>query len=170
MDLTAANLIASLLSYVIAILVGVWYLAPAVKQRPLGSALIFLLWFHSIRHIAMQIFSAADVGGLDASEAAQRTIAYGDLATAVLAVVAIVVLHKRLESGRYLAWLVALVGTADLISASVAGIGQELTKTATDFSWFILAFIVPILWVTSVMLFWQLYTRRNRTSLPRVSL
>ena len=135
-----------------------------MKQRPLGAALIFLLWFHSIRHIAMQIFSAADVGGL---EAAERTIAYGDLATAVLAVLAIVALHKRLEPGRYLAWVVAIVGTADLISASVAGIGQELTETATDFSWFILAFIVPILWVTSVMLFWQLYTRRTKPLYPK---
>lgn len=95
MDLGTANLIASLLSFVIAITIGVWYLAPAVRRRPLREALILLLWFHAFRHIAMQIFSASDIGGLDATEGAQRTIAFGDLATAILAVIAIWAIHSR---------------------------------------------------------------------------
>ena len=166
MDLAAANTIAMLLSFVIAITIGVLYLAPAVRRRPLGSALILLLWFHAFRHIAMQIFSAAEVGGLAATENAQRTIAFGDLATAALAVLAIIVLHRGLEIGRWLAWLTAVVGTIDLISATITGIDQELTASATDLSWLILAFYVPILWVTAIMLFWQLVTRRSDAIAP----
>ncbi len=161
MDLAAANTIAMLLSFVIAITIGVLYLAPAVRRRPLAGALIVLLWFHAFRHIAMQIFAASDIGGLDASQAAQRTIAYGDLATAILAVATIIVLHNRLELGRWLGWAVAIVGTVDLVSATITGIDERLTDTATDLSWFNLAFYVPILWVTAIMLFWQLYTRRS---------
>lgn len=63
--------------------------------------------------------------------------------------------------GRLLAWLVAIVGIADLISATVVGIRNELTNTASNWSWFILACYVPFLWVTAIMLIWQLVTRRH---------
>ena len=160
-DLANANLIAMLVSFVIAITIGLWYLAPAARGRPVGSALTMLLWFQAFRHIALQIFSAAELSGLDATENAQRTIVYGDLATAVLAVAAMWAIRQRLAAGRLLAWLVAVVGIADLVSATAVGVDQQLTDTATDFSWFVLAFYTPILWVTGVMLLWQLYTRRS---------
>jgi type III secretory pathway component EscS len=165
-DLAAANTIAMLFSFAIAITIGLWYLAPAARSRPLGSALILLLWFHAFRHIAMQIFSAADVGGLAASDTAQRTIAYGDLATAIVAFTAMWALHQRAAIGRHLAWLAAIIGTADLISAAAVGVDEKLTDTATDLSWFTLAFYVPILWVTGVMLLWQLWTRRSEPLFP----
>jgi len=42
MDLAAANPIASFLTLAIAITVGAWYLAPAVRARPLADALTLL--------------------------------------------------------------------------------------------------------------------------------
>ena len=166
MDLATANLIASLLTYVIAITIGVWYLAPAVQRRSLTDALALLLWFHAFRHVAMQIFSAAEVGGLNATEGAQRTIAFGDLATTILALIAIWALRYRLTAARPLVWPTLVVGIVDLISATITAIDQQLTDTATDFSWFILAFYVPFLWVTAIMLIWQLYTRRSEPLHP----
>lgn len=163
MDLANANLIAMLVSFVAAVTVGAWYLAPAVRRRPFGSAVILLLWFHAFRHIATQIFSASDVGGLEATENAQRAIAYGDLATAILAIAAMWAIHQRVAFGRYLAWLATIVGAADLVSATAVGLDQKLTDTATDLSWLILAFYVPFLWVTAALLFWQLYTRRHES-------
>jgi hypothetical protein len=160
MDLAAANLLASLLSYAVAITIGVWYLAPAVQERPLADALTLLLWFHVPRYVALQIFSAADIGGLNATADAQRTIAIGDVATAALALLAIWTLRRRFQAGRLLAWMVAVIGTADLIGATVIGIANDITSTASDWTWIVLAFYVPILWVTTVMLFWQLTARR----------
>jgi hypothetical protein len=160
MGLAAANLLASLLSYAVAITIGVWYLAPVVQRRPLADALTVLLWFHVPRYIALQIFSAADVGGLDASTTAQRTIAFGDVATSALAILAIWALRRPFQAGRTLAWLAAIVGTVDLVSATVAGIANDITETASGWTWFVLAFYVPILWVTAVMLLWQLTSRR----------
>ena len=167
-DLMAANLVASLVSFALAISVGIWYLGPAVRARGLADALMLLVMFHAFRHIAMQIFSARGVGGLDAPEGAVRTIAFGDLATAVLALAALWALYRRHALAKPMTWLVAVAGTADLVSATIAGIANELTETATDLSWFILAFYVPFLWITSVMLFWQLITRRDE-SLDRAS-
>jgi len=161
MALATANLLASLFTLVVAIAVAAWYLAPALRRRPLADALTLLLWFHAFRYIALQIFSAAEVGGLQASTSAQRAIAFGDAGTAALAIVTLVVLRRRLPVGRALAWGVALVGTADLVSATVVGIQGNLTDTATDWSWMILAVYVPVLWVTTVMLIWQLVSRRR---------
>jgi hypothetical protein len=36
------------------------------------------------------------------------------------------------------------------------------SPNATDPSWFILAFYVPFLWVTAVLLIWQLVARRRK--------
>lgn len=83
------------------------------------------------------------------------------MATAALSVVAIILLHRRHQAGRWAAWVTAIVGTVDLISATITGIDEKLTDIATDLSWLNLAFYVPILWVTAVMLLWQLYTRRT---------
>lgn len=161
MDLAAANLLASLLSYAMAITIGVWYVAPVVRHRPLADALTVLLWFHAPRYIALQIFSAADIGGLDASTTAQRTIAFGDVVTSALAILAIWALRRPFRTGRTLAWLAAIVGTADLVNATVVGIDNDITATASGWTWFVLAFYVPILWVTAVMLLWQLTSRRG---------
>jgi hypothetical protein len=87
MDLPTANLLASLITYAIAITIGLRYLAPALRRRSLAGALTILVWFHAFRHVALQIFSAASIGGLHASASAQRTIAIGDLTTAVLALI-----------------------------------------------------------------------------------
>ncbi|WAH98143.1 hypothetical protein [Arthrobacter sp. MMS18-M83] len=162
MDLLAANLIASLLTLIAFTLVALWYLAPALKRKPLAGALTILLWFHAFRYVALQIFSAGAVGGLNASSGTLQTIAFGDLVTAVLALISIAALRRELGgAARVLVWATAIIGTADLVSATMVGISGHLIDTASNWSWIILAVYVPVLWITAVMLFWQLLTRRN---------
>jgi hypothetical protein len=163
MNLLAANLLAALLSYVAAGLAAVWYVAPALNRRPLAQALTLLMWVEAFRYVALQVFSAAEVAGLTASLTAQRVIAFGDLTTAVLALLALIALRRRHTTARALVWVVAVVGTADLVSATVTGIREQLTNTASDWSWVILAFYAPVLWVVSVLTFWQLLTRRKES-------
>jgi len=54
-----------------------------------------------------------------------------------------------------------IVGTVDLISSTVVGIHGQLTDRASNLSWFILAFYVPFLWVSMVMIVWQLVSRQR---------
>ncbi|NUR07225.1 MAG: hypothetical protein HOQ45_09460 [Nocardioidaceae bacterium] len=163
MNLLAANLLATFLSFVAAGLVAAWYVAPALTRRPLAQALTLLMWVEAFRYVALQIFSAADVAGLTASGTAQRVIAFGDLTTAVLALMSLIALRRLHPSARPLVWVVAVVGAADLVSATATGISERLTDTASDWSWVILAFYVPALWVTAVLTFWQLLTRRQES-------
>ena len=123
MNLLAANLLATVLSFVAAGLVAAWYVAPALTRRPLAEALTLLMWIEAFRYVALQIFSASNVAGLAASGTAQRVIAFGDLATAVLALLALVALRRRHASARLLVWVVAVVGTADLVV-----LGTHLTR------------------------------------------
>ncbi len=161
MDLTVANLLASLMSYAVGVSVAVWFLVPAAKKRSIADALFMLLFIHAFRHIALQIFSAGDVGGLDAPVSALRIIAFGDLVTSVVVLAALWALRQRHPLARPLAWTATVVGTIDLVSATVTGIGEQLTESATDFSWVILAFYVPALWITAVLALWQLVSRRT---------
>ncbi len=161
MDLAAANLVAAFVSYAVAVSVAIWFLIPAARQRSVADALFMLLFIHAFRHVALQIFSAAEVGGLDASDGALRVIAFGDLATSVLVLIALWALRQRKSFARVLVWVSTLVGMVDLVSATVTGIGEQLTETATDFSWMILSFYVPALWVTAILTLWQLATRRS---------
>ena len=161
MNLVAANALASLVTYLLAVGIAVWHLVPALRRRSVADGLMLMVVFHAFRHVAMQIFSASEIGGLDAPDGALRTIAYGDLATATLALVALWALRLRLSTALALTWLVAVGGTVDLVSATITGVSNDLLDTASDFSWFILAFYVPFLWVTAVLLFWQLISRRH---------
>ena len=169
MNLLAANLLAAVLSFVVAGLAAAWYVAPVLTRNPLARALTLLMWVEAFRYVALQIFSASEVAGLSASVAAQRVIALGDLATAVLAVLALIALRRRHVTARLLVWVVAVVGTADLVSATLTGISEQLTHTASDWSWVILAFYVPVLWAASVLTFWQLLTRRRESLRGHVS-
>lgn len=162
MDLLTANSIASLLTLVAFTMIAIWYLAPALRRKPLAAALTALLWFHAFRYVALQIFSAAAVGGLNATGGTLQTIAFGDLVTAVLALISIAALRRGLAGARLLVWATAIIGTVDLVVATVAGVNGHLLDTASNWSWFILAFYVPVLWITAVMIFWQLLTRRNQ--------
>ncbi|MEW1821198.1 hypothetical protein AB0323_10445 [Arthrobacter sp. NPDC080031] len=161
MDLLVANAVASLLTLVAFTMIALWYLAPALNRKPLAAALTTLLWFHAFRYVALQIFSAAAVGGLNATIGTLQTIAFGDLATAVLALITIAALRRGLPAAKLLVWATAIIGTADLVSATVAGISGHLIDTASNWSWLILAAYVPVLWITAIMIFVQLLTRRN---------
>ena len=116
--------------------------------------------FHAFRHVAMQIFSAGEFG-LDASEGALRAIAFGDLVSAALALAALWMIRTRSTGALAVTWVFAIVASADLISATAIGVNESLVDTASNVSWVILAFYVPFLWVTIVMVFWQLLARRS---------
>lgn len=161
MSLLAANLLATVLTFVAAVLIAVWYARPALARLPLARALTLLMWVQVFRYLALQIFSAAAVGGLAASSTAQRVIAFGDLATALLALGALLALRRGSHIARPLVWAATIVGTVDLISATAVGVSEHLLDTASNWSWVILAVYVPFLWMASVLTFWQLLTRRR---------
>ncbi len=78
--------------------------------------------------------------------------AYGDLATGLVALVAIVALRGRWSVALALVWLFNVVGTIDLANA------LRHVDVAPRFgaAWYIPTFLVPLLLVTHVMIFVRL--------------
>src|SRR5213083_764375 len=78
-------------------LIAFWYVAPRLSRLPREVALVPLLWVHAFRIVGGTILAP---GAVDASVPMEfRTmIGYGDLATAVLALIALIALRVRFSA------------------------------------------------------------------------
>jgi hypothetical protein len=157
---TFAAGLASAFSLSILVLMAAWYAIPWLKGRSRADALTPLLWVHALRYVAFQIFSAQHFG-FAVSDATRNQILAGDVIGAVLAVLTIIALRKGALIAIGLAWLFAVETALDLAMGVIAGINERLFATASAVTWLILAFYVPLLWVTLGLIVWQLYSRRG---------
>jgi len=156
----SALTLASILSFATFSIMAVWYGAPWLATRQRADALIPLLWIHAFRHIALQIFSAQKFG-FAVSDGARNQIAAGDVIGMILAVIAILALHFRARIAPVLVWVFVAETVFDLVSTTIAGLREQLFATASGVTWLILAFYVPLLWVSLGLIVWQLYARRQ---------
>jgi hypothetical protein len=83
--------------------------------------------------------------------------AYGDLATAVLALLAIATLPGRL--GIVLVWAFNLLGTADLLNAFYQGNRAGIDPGLQGAAYFIPTLLVPLLLITHGLVFRLLMAR-----------
>jgi hypothetical protein len=92
------------------------------------------------------------------SEAFARPAAYGDLATSILALIAIVALRSRV--GTTLVWVFNIVGTADLLNAFYEGnrTNMGLDPGLQGAAYFLTTVLVPLLLVTHAFVFRILVT------------
>jgi hypothetical protein len=153
-------LLATGLAFVWVALFSVWHVVPWMRQHPVTLALAACLWVHALRIVALQIFSAR-TAGFHVSLGSAREIAFGDVTTACLAVVGVWLLRRRSRAVVPFLWLFIAVAAADLVNATVLGVRENATETATDLTWLILSVYVPILWATLALAAWQLATRRR---------
>ena len=157
---TVAAALASLLSLVAFGLIAAWYVVPWLRLQDRATALVALIWVQAFRHIALQIFSAQKFG-LAVSERARDEIAIGDVAGMLLAIAAIIALRRGARISIVLVWALALETFGDLVNSTVAGMRERLFESASGVTWMILTFYVPVLWISLLLIVWQLLQRRN---------
>jgi hypothetical protein len=160
MSLTLAAALATILNFGIFTLLAIWYVAPWLGTRQRAAALAALVWVQVFRDIALQIFSAQKFGFL-VSDPARDIIAYGDVAGTILALVSLVALRYRPQVAAFFVWILVLETVADLVYGTIAGLQEQIFEKAFGVTWIILAFYVPILWVSLVLTVWQLYSRQS---------
>jgi hypothetical protein len=160
MSLTLAAALATTLNFGIFTLVAIWYVAPWLETQPRATALGALVWVQVFRDIALQIFSAQKFGFL-VSDPTRDLIAYGDIAGAFLALISLFALRYRPRMAPFLILILVLETLADLLYGTVAGLHEQIFEKAFGVTWMILAFYVPILWVSLGLIIWQLYSRRS---------
>jgi len=157
--------ISVLFSFVAWGLVTRWYIWPALRNRPGADALRPILLLHSFRFVGLA-FLVPGVVSPRLPLAFARPAAYGDLATAVLALLALATLRNRL--GTVLVWTFNLVGTADLLNAFYQGnrTGVGLAPGLQGTAYFIPTLVVPLLLITHGLVFRLLLRRQQAAGSP----
>ena len=142
-----------------------WYVEPRLSRLPREVALVPLLWVHAFRIVGGTILAPGAVGHGVPMEF-RTMIGYGDLATAVLALVALVALRTRRPGAIVLVWLCVTVGMLDTVNAIAQSVRFNVFTYALGANWLIVTMYVPALVVSSVLIFMHLLGP-NRSSADR---
>lgn len=136
-------------------LIAWWYGAPRLMRLPREVALVPLVWIHVFRIAGGTILAP---GAVDASVPADfRTmIGYGDMATALLALLALIALRLRWRSAIALVWLCIAIGLLDTVNAIIESMRYSVFTHALGVNWVIVTMYVPALLVSTVLIFIQL--------------
>ena len=128
------------------------YIWPAIRHRTLEDALRPILILHSFRFVGLAFLIPGVVSPQLSAEFALPA-AYGDLATAILALLAYATLPGR--TGILLAWLFNLLGSADLLLAFYQGdrVGIGSDPGLHGAAYFIPTLLVPLLLITHGLVF-----------------
>ena len=149
-------------------LIARWYVGPWLATLTSHGALALLVLPHTFRYVGMS-FLVPGVVGPGLPQGFADVAAYGDLASALVALAAVLLLRANSVAAIPLVWVANVVGSVDLVNALLhAEAIPHLGAT-----WYIPTFIVPLLLVSHVMIFARLVGRSDvavpadaRRSLP----
>ena len=151
MDVQAIFGLQFLLSLLVWGVLAAFLMSPWLAEKSKHQALLWLSVPHAFRHIGM-VFLVPGVVDQPLPAGFAGPAAYGDLATGVLALLAIVALRNRWAPALALVWLFNVVGTIDLANA------LRHVDVAPKFgaAWYIPTMLVPLLLVTHFLMFKRL--------------
>jgi hypothetical protein len=108
-----------------------WHLAPRLAKLDRHQALEPLVLVHAFRIVGGAILAPGAVG-LGVSLAFRRMIGIGDMATATLALVALLALRARWSRADALVWLLLVVGGLDTINAIIQPCATTCSLTRSE--------------------------------------
>jgi hypothetical protein len=142
-------------------LVAKWWVRPALQHLPVDRALPPLLLLHLVRPVSMWLLvPGVLVRPTIPSDFASGT-AYGDLVAASLALVAVVLVHRRHSAGIAATWVFNVVGTLDLLRNVAVGMLRGAPEHMGGMV-FVPAYGVPLILVSHVLVFAVLLDHRAR--------
>lgn len=146
------TVIVSLLSF---ILMAFRYVVPRLLKQPYVQALLPLVLLNVFRTEGFVFLLPQVMGGTLPSDFAVPA-AYGDVTTAILALLTAFVLWLRPGLALPLVWLLNIVGIADLLFAIYNGIVVSFPSFHVGVAWFIPTVYVPLVLVNHIVSFWFL--------------
>jgi len=136
------------------------YILPRLRVMNREEALLPLVAPHMFRFVGLS-FLVPGVVSTSLSTDFARPAAYGDLAAALLAVIAVLALSARASWALPIVWIFNLWGTVDLLYAIYQGqIGVRIDPGSLGAAFYIPTVVVPPLLVTHGLIFWLLLRRR----------
>lgn len=142
------------LSIIVFALIARWYVSPFLSEKPLHVALAILILPHAFRHIGLTFLTPAVVS-VDMPTTFATAAGYGDFASGILAIIALIALRRNWSLAIGAVWVFSIVGTVDLLNA----LRQADAIPHFGAAWYIPTFLVPLLIVTHVMIFVRLVDR-----------
>lgn len=129
------------------------YIWPGIRARERAEALRPILVLHGFRYIGMAVLIPGVVSPQLSTTLFARGLAYGDVAAATLALIALAALRTKLATP--LVWIFNIFGTADLLNAFYQGDRISLANAPGSLgaAYFIPVFGVPLLLITHVLVF-----------------
>ncbi len=147
-------------SLIVFSLLAKWYVAPRLSRLPLKQALVPLLWINVFRYLPLNLFSPGQVSA-DIPAATISLIAYGDLIAGALALIAIIFLVYRIPGAMLAVGVFIIVGIADMSIAFPHALTAKLYLYPLGFNWYVVAFYVPMVFVSQVMIAYWLFAKRT---------
>lgn len=157
MDIQAIFGLQFVFSVLVFALIAKWFLLPWLGKKSLSVVLMVLILPHAFRHIGLS-FLNPNLNAAPLPDAFATWAAYGDFASAILALVALVALRADWKSGLAFVWLFNIIGTADLLNA----LRQAEVVSYFGATWFIPTLLVPLLLVSHFLIFTRLIGRNSR--------
>jgi hypothetical protein len=147
-------------SVVLFALVAKWYISPALDALPRATALVPLFLVHALRYLPSSAFAPGQVDTKVPMDA-MAAIAYGDLGSAILALIAAWFLHNRWSSAIAVAWIVNIATSLDWLYAGFLAASNQLVTYPMGANWYIINYYVPVIGVIHVMIFGRLLKERR---------
>jgi hypothetical protein len=142
-------------------LVAKWYISPALRELPASAALAPLFLVHALRYLPSSAFAPGQVDPA-VPTSVMAAIVYGDLGSAVLALMAAVCLRYRWRRAIGVAWIVNIVTSIDWIYAGFLAASSQLVTYPMGANWYIINYYVPMIGVIHVMIFARLLDERSQ--------
>jgi hypothetical protein len=146
------------------------YIWPAMSKRQFPEAVRPILTLHGFRYIGLSALIPGVVSPQLSSTLFAREMAYGDIAAATLALIALAALTTRLAGP--LVWIFNVFGTADLLNAFYQGSRVSLPDAPGLLGavYYVLILGVPLLLVTHVLVFRVLGRKKSDGERVRASM
>lgn len=140
-------------SFVVYAIVAKWYVWPHLTKISRNSALIPLLFVHVFRYVGMTLLVT---GIIDPTlpRAFLSAAAYGDLATAALALAGVFALRSNWRIAVPLVWLTNIWGFVDLLNGVRGVLQLNVPSFNLGTAWYIYTFYVPAVLAAHLMIFW----------------
>jgi hypothetical protein len=152
-------------SLVLFALVARWYLWPRLRSMPVTAALVPLFLVHALRYLPSSAFAPGQVSAAVPMDA-MAVIACGDLASAILALIAALFLRYEWRAAIGVAWIVNVVTSLDWVYAGFVAASNQLVTYPMGGNWYIINYYVPVIGVVHVMIFARLLREPSARAMP----
>lgn len=144
-------------------LIAKWYVAPLLRRLPVATGLVPLFLVHALRYLPSTAFAPGQVDPHLPMDA-MAEIAYGDLISALLALVAALFLRYRLPGALAVAWAVNIIASIDWLNAGYLASSRHFADYALGGNWYIINYYVPLIGVIHVLIFARLLQGSRQTA------